>query len=145
MAITGTRSIKDMTAGQVAPETREWFRVTDRATVLAAVDAYQAWSAWDEYNSDQAAWNLANPDTEPPQEAPLAHPAAVADRDNVTVTESIFVELRFFATHTDPNERDLPVNIGWVQVKENVVTSAGFFADLLAVFNALRALTPYAP
>ncbi len=145
MAITGTRSIKDMVAGEVAAETREWFRVTDKATVLSAVNAYNAWVAWDAYNSNQAAWNLANPDTDPPLEAPEVTAAAVADRDNITVPESIFVELRFFAVHDDPNEEDKKVNIGWVQIKANVETSPGFFGDLLEIFNVLRAMTPYAP
>lgn len=135
-----------MARGQVADETREWFRVTSDADVLAAVDAYDAWVAWDAYNSDQAAWNLVNPDTDPPPEAPKAYPAAVADRANITDAEGIFVELRFFATHSDPNEKDLPVNVGWVQVMANAPgTSAGFFNDLRLIFNALRALTPYAP
>ena len=134
-----------MTAGQVAPNTREWFRVTEAGVVLEAVDAYDAWVAWDNYNSDISAWELANPDTDPPREAPQVRPASVADRDNITVPESIFVELRFFATHDDPNESTKSVNVGWVQVMANVTTSAGFFGDLLAVFNALRAMTPYAP
>lgn len=143
MAVTGTRSIKDMTAGEVAPETREWLRVTSASDVLEAVDAYDDWLTWDEYNSNQAAWNLENPDTPPPTEVPKARLAAVVDRNNITVPESIFVELRFFATQ--PNEPDKPVNVGWVQVKTNVSTSAGFYGDLLEIFNVLRAMTPYAP
>lgn len=144
MTVTKSTTIKDMKAGEVADGTREWFRVTSDADVLAAVDAWDAWVLWDEYNSDQAAWNLANPDDDPPPKFPKVTKAEVADRKNITLPECWFVELRFFAAHTN-NEPDKAVNVGWVQVKANVTTSAGFFGDLVAVFNALRAMTPYAP
>lgn len=145
MARTGTAVIKDMVAGQVAGGTRLWYRVADDKEVLGAVDAYDAWVLYDAYDQDRAQWVLDNPDTTPPNEVQQVRPATVADRDDITIKEKVFLEVRFFTVH-DGGEAPLAVNIGWLQVIANVPgLTAGFWSGLTLGFNAARALTPYAP
>lgn len=142
MAITITSHIRDMVAGEVADDTRELYRNTSDASVLAAVDA------WDAYYEAFEEWLVDNPgmqlfDYEPIWEEENDHSApefaAVADRDSITDKEALFVEVRFFMEHDDGSDRTA-INASWCQMNstniENLVP--GDFAIFRKVFNSRR-------
>ena len=133
-----------MVAGEVADNTREWFRVTSDAEVLQAVDAWGAYQAdFDEWFKDNPgmdmddyapAWSVEHGDRRPPEFA------AVVDREVITDPEAIFVECRFFMDHDDGSLKEA-INAPWCQVNAINVPGlvSGDFAVLLKVFNARRA------
>lgn len=142
MAKTRTSHIGNFVAGEVADETREWYRVTSDADVLTAVDA------WDAYYEAFEEWLIDNPgmllfDYEPiweeenDQEAP--EHAAVADRDAITDKEALFVEVRFFMDHDDDSQQTA-INASWCQLNSTNIPGLvpGDFAIFVKVFNARR-------
>lgn len=143
MARTRKSAIKNMNAGEVADDTREWFRVTSDYDVLQAVDAYDAYeeefSAWLDDNpgmprSDfDAIWSAKNGKQPPPEFA------AVVDRNAITDREALFVEVRFFEEHDD-NSKRTKINASWCQVNSTNITTLvpGDFAIFRKVFNARR-------
>lgn len=144
MARTRTSHIGNMTAEEVADNTREIYRVTSDTDVLAAVDAWDEHEAgfdeWlldnagltmDDYNAE---WSEEHDDRRPPEFA------AVVDRAVITDKEAIFVECRFFMTHTDVTELEA-INASWCQINATNIPGiiASDFAILVKVFNARRA------
>jgi hypothetical protein len=138
IATAVTTIIKNMTAADVKDNTRQIQRVMSEKEVKEAVAASDLWSAFD---ADNAAWRLANPDQPDPQ---FAFPCAVADIDNITLPERMFVEVRFVAERDDGGS-DERVVVGWAQVKGQVAVSAGFFNDLLLIHNYMRSFTNHEP
>lgn len=143
MAKTRTSHIKNMVSGEVADDTREWFRVSSDETVLNAVDAwdkYQAdFDAWLEDNPGMAMldyapeWSAENGNRRPPEFA------AVADRAVITDEEAVFVEVRFFMNHDDGSRLEA-INAPWCQMNPTNIPGmiAGDLAILAKVFNARR-------
>ena len=131
-----------MTHGQVADGTNLRFRVTSDIDVRSFVDA------WDEYFAEFEIWLIDNPaqaisDFEPIWETENGRGApefaAVTDRDNITDKESIFVEVRFFETHSN-GDRQSALNASWCQVNDTLIPGIpiGFWTGLKKTFNARR-------
>lgn len=145
MARTRTSHIKNMNAGEVADDTREWFRVTGDVDVLVAVDA------WDAYIEDFEEWKAdGNPDgllldyqpiweEEESNERRAPEFAAVVDRDSITDKEALFVEVRFWMEHDDGSP-PTGINAPWCQVNSTNIENLqpGDFAIFRKVFNSRR-------
>ena len=145
MAKTRTSHIGNMVSGEVADDTREIYRITSDIDVLSAVDSYDKYfaefEAWlEEAGNEGKSISVFQAKWESEHKHKVPEFAAVADRDNISDPESVFVEVRFFEVHSDGSKRSA-INAPWCQMNSTNINGlvAGDFAIFTKVFNARRA------